>query len=72
MLGSIATLLLFTFPETLFSRSEFSNLEQRPYLQRMFLHGKVLNRKLKLSDWSNNFKMMKYWSIIIPCAYYAT
>ncbi|KIN08655.1 hypothetical protein OIDMADRAFT_175426 [Oidiodendron maius Zn] len=72
MLGSITLLLIFTFPETLFSREDYSKEEGLSYWQRLTFHGKVLDRPLKLADWGNNFKMMKYWAVIIPCVYYAT
>ncbi|KAH8802526.1 major facilitator superfamily domain-containing protein [Xylogone sp. PMI_703] len=72
MLGAVTLLLILTFPETLFSREDYSNLEKRSYWSRTMFHGKVLNRNVRLSDFGNNFKMMKYWAVIIPCVYYAT
>lgn len=72
MLGSITLLLIFTFPETLFSRDDYSNEEGLSYWQKITFHGKVLNRPLKFADFGNNFVMMKYWAVIIPCVYYAT
>jgi hypothetical protein len=72
MLGCVTALLFFTFPETLFSRSDYSRGEGLSYWQRLTFHGKVLDRPLRLADWGNNFKMMKYWAVVIPCIYYAT
>jgi hypothetical protein len=72
MLGAITALLFFTFPETLFSRDDFSKEEGLSYWSKITFHGKVLDRPLKLSDFGNNFKMMKYWAVILPCFYYAT
>ena len=72
MLGSVTLLLWLTFPETLYSREDFSKESGLTYWQRLTFHGKVLDRPLRLSDWGNNFKMMKYWAVIIPCVYYAT
>ena len=72
MLAGILVLLVFTFPETLFSREDFSNLERRSYWAKTFYWGKVLNRPLRLRDFGNNFKMLRYWAVVIPCVYYAT
>jgi hypothetical protein len=72
MLSAITVILIFTFPETLYSRDDHSREEGLSYWKRLTFHGKVLDRPLKLSDWGNNFIMMKYWAVIIPCVYYAT
>ncbi len=72
MIGTIFLLFAVSFPETLFSRTEFSNLENRSYIQRFTYIGKVVSRQLRPSDFLNNFKMIKYWAIIIPCVYYMT
>lgn len=72
MLGAITLLLILTFPETLFSRDDYSNLEKQSYWSKISFHGKVLDRSVKISDFGNNFVMMKYWAVIIPCVYYAT
>jgi hypothetical protein len=72
MMGGVLVLFILTFPETLYSREEFSNLENRSYWDKMAFRGKVLNRKLTLHDFTNNFVMLKYWAIVIPCVYYMT
>jgi MFS family permease len=72
MLGFVLFIFILSFPETLFSRTEFSNLENRSYWQRLMFRGKVIQRPLHLSDFLNNFKMLRYWSIILPCIYYMT
>jgi MFS family permease len=72
MMGAILAIYLVSFPETLFSRTEFSNLENRSYWQRLAFRGKVLDRKLTASDFLNNFRMLKYAAIVIPCIYYMT
>ena len=38
----------------------------------MAFRRKVLDRKLTLSDFSNNFKMLKYAAVVVPCIYYMT
>lgn len=72
MLGCITLLLIFTFPETLFSREVYSAEEGLSYWKKLTFTGKIIDRPLRLSDFGNNFKMMKYWAVIIPCIYYAT
>ncbi len=72
MLGVILAIYLVSFPETLFSRTEFSNLENQSYWARLAFRGKVLNRKLTASDFLNNFRMLKYAAVVIPCVYYMT
>ena len=72
MIGSVLLIFLVSFPETLFSRTDYSNLEDRSYWKRFTFGGKVINRQLRASDFLNNFKMLKYWSIVIPCVYYMT
>ena len=61
---------LFTFPETLFSRQDFSKLEERPFLQRMFFHGKVLDRRIRLRDFFLPLRMIKYTAVTLPCIMY--
>jgi hypothetical protein len=72
MLGGVLLIFIFTFPETLFSREEFSNLENRSYWDRLAFRGKVLNRNVAAGDFANNFVMLKYLAIVIPCVYYMT
>ncbi|KAF2099946.1 MFS general substrate transporter [Rhizodiscina lignyota] len=72
MLSAVLVLFIVSFPETLFSREEFSNLESRGYWSRMAFRGRVLNRKLTWRDFIGNFRMLKYVAIVVPCAYYMT
>ncbi len=72
MFAGVLLLFIFTFPETLFSREEFSNLENRSYWNKMAFRGKVLDRELTFRDFANNFIMLKYLAIVIPCVYYMT
>jgi hypothetical protein len=72
MLAPILAVFLVSFPETLFSRTEFSNLENRSYWQRLAFRGKVLDRPLRPKEFLNNFRMLKYASVVIPCVYYMT
>lgn len=70
--GGVLLLFLFSFPETLYSREKFSNLEEKSYWDRFAFSGKVLDRKLRLKDFANNFIMLKYAAVVIPCFYYCT
>jgi MFS family permease len=70
MIGAVLFVFVISFPETLFSRTDFSNLENRSYWKRFTFVGKVVDHPLRMSDFLNNFRMLKYWSIIIPCVYY--
>lgn len=72
MLGAILLIFVVSFPETLFSRTEFSNLENLSYWNKLAFRGKVLDRQLHLYDFLGNFKMLKYWAVLIPCIYYMT
>lgn len=72
MFGGVMVVFIVSFPETLFSREEFSNLESKGYWSRMAFRGKVLNRDLTWRDFIGNFRMLKYAAVVIPCAYYMT
>ncbi|KAM0253069.1 hypothetical protein ACHAQJ_007445 [Trichoderma viride] len=72
MMGAVLGVFLVSFPETLFSRTEFSNLENRSYWQRLAFRGKVIDRKLRPADFLSNFKMLKYVAVVLPCIYYMT
>lgn len=71
-MGAIIAVFIVSFSETLYSRTEFSNLEHLSYWKKLAFRGKVLDRQLHMSDFLNNFKMLKYWTIVIPCIYYMT
>jgi hypothetical protein len=72
MMGAILAVFIMSFPETLYSRTEFNNLEDLSYWNKLAFTGKVLDRQLHMSDFLNNFKMLKYWTIVTPCIYYMT
>lgn len=71
-MGAILAAFVVSFPETLYSRTQFSNLEELSYWKKLAFRGKVLDRQLHKSDFLNNFKMLKYWTVWIPCVYYMT
>lgn len=65
-------IIFFTFPETLFSRKDFNKLEGKSYLYKLVPHGKVLDRKPKVQDFLTPYRMMKYWTVLLPAIYYGT
>ena len=71
-MGGVLLVFAVSFPETLFSRTDFSNLENRSTLEKFTFAGKIINRPLRISDFVNNFKMLKYLAIVIPCVFYMT
>jgi hypothetical protein len=75
LLAPALFLFIFTFPETLYSREEVinvDNLEKRSYWSKMAPRGKVLKGHVKMVDFTYNFKIMKYWAVLLPLLYYAT
>lgn len=69
-MSALLVVFILTFPETLFSRTEFSTLEGRSYWRKMSFQGKVVNHPLRFSNFFHNFRMLKYCSIVVPCIYY--
>ena len=71
--ASFWILLIFTFPETLFSREDFSILEGRKsYFSKLFYFGRVLDRRVKGRDFIDAFRMIKYTAVYLPCIFYCT
>jgi MFS family permease len=70
--GSLCVLVIFTMPETLFSRATASTLVERSYIQKLFFFGKVLDRPIRLRDFGTPFRMIKYLAISLPAFYFAT
>lgn len=70
--GGLLFIMLFTFPETLFSRTDFSNLDGTPYISKLGWKGKILNRTLQPKDFVNPFRMIQYWAVSLPAIYWMT
>ena len=64
--------LIFTFPETLYSRADQSQLKRQSYVSKLLFHGKVLDRPILLRDFGTSLRMAKYAAVTIPCIYYCT
>lgn len=70
--GLLWIVLLFTFPETLFSREDFSNLEGTSYWSKLGFKGKVLNRTIRPKDFITPYRMIQYWAVLLPSMYWMT
>lgn len=64
--------MLFTFPETLFSRTDFSTLEGTSYISKLGWKGKILNRKIRPKDFITPYRMIQYWAVSLPAIYWMT
>lgn len=65
-------LLIFTLPETLFSRKDHTRLERTSYAKKLLFHGKVLNRKVRPKDFIGSLRMARYLAVLLPCVWYMT
>ena len=73
LLGFFWVLCIFTLPETLFSREDFSVIEHKTtYFSKMFFFGRVLNRPLNMRSFLAPFYMIKYVTVVLACCYYMT
>lgn len=70
--SSLWVLLIFTLPETLFSRVDYSALERRSYVTKLLFHGKVLDRPIRARDFAASLRMVKYAAVILPSIWYCT
>ncbi|KAK0318312.1 hypothetical protein LTR82_010700 [Friedmanniomyces endolithicus] len=64
--------LLFTLPETLYSRKDHSALERKSYTQKLLFHGKVLERKVHPRDFLGSLRMARYAAVLLPSIWYMT
>lgn len=70
--GGMLFILLFTFPETLFSRRDFSKLEGSSYFSKLIPRGKILDRKITIKDFITPYRMIKYWAVSAPSCFWMT
>ena len=64
--------MLFTFPETLFSRRDFNKIEGTSYISKLGWQGKILDRTLRPKDFITPFRMIRYWVVTLPAIYWMT
>jgi len=64
--------MLFTFPETLFSRRDFNTIEGTSYISKLGWQGKILDRTLRPKDFITPFRMIRYWAVTLPAIYWMT
>lgn len=72
MQAGLCLVLLFTFPETLFSRRDYSRIEERSYMQKLLFHGKILDRKIHPRDFVGSLRMAQYAAVTLPIIWYMT
>ena len=72
MQAGLWIIIIFTLPETLFSRRDASRLEKRSYVQKLLFHGKVLDRRIKASDFVGSLRMARYLAVVLPAVWYMT
>lgn len=70
--GGLLVVLIFTFPETLFSRRDFNTLEGTSYMSKLGWRGKILDRHIGLRDFITPYRMAQYWAVTLPSLYWAT
>lgn len=70
--GGLWVLVIFTLPETLFSRENASTLVKRSYMEKLFFFGKVLDRPIHRRDFGTPYRMIKYAAVTLPCIYFMT
>lgn len=68
--GFLWILLMFTLPETLFSREQHRKLENSSFARRLLYHGKVLD--IRLRYFGTSFRMIKHAAVTLPSIYYCT
>lgn len=68
--GGMLFILLFTMPESLFSRHDFSKLEGSSYISKLGFRGKILDRKITLVDFIRPYRMVQYWAVSLPAIFW--
>ena len=70
----LVIILIFTFPETLFSRNpaDLHNHQKQSYLSRLTPRGKILDRKIVLKDFLAPYRMIRYLAVTLPACYWMT
>lgn len=72
MQAGLWVVLIFTLPETLYSRRDHNKVERRSYLQKLLYHGKVLNRTVRPRDFIGSLRMAQYLAVLLPTVWYMT
>lgn len=70
--GFLWVLLIFTLPETLYSIEDDNKLKDLSYGKKLVFYGKVLERPIRLRDFTISLRMVKYVAVILPAIYYGT
>ncbi|KAK5203092.1 hypothetical protein LTR96_011072 [Exophiala xenobiotica] len=70
--SSLCIVVFITFPESLFSRVDQNRLAGQSLAKRLFFHGKILDRKVRLRDFMLSLRMVKYAAVTLPALWYCT
>lgn len=72
MQAGLWVLLLFTLPETLFSRKAGNRIGSRSYAQKLLFHGKIIDRSVRPRDFVASLRMARYLAALLPTIWYMT
>ena len=72
MAAALWVVMVFTLPETLYSRRDSNKLQGSSYWSKMRFRGKVLDRPIGAKDFITPFRMIKYWAVSLPSMYWMT
>lgn len=65
-------MLLFTFPETLFSRESPATPSKTSFLSKLAFRGKVVDETIRPRDFITPYRMIRYWAVVLPSIYWMT
>ncbi|KAJ9502362.1 hypothetical protein H2202_002428 [Exophiala xenobiotica] len=64
--------LAFTFPETLYSRTEHTAWNDSSFVSRLVPGGKILNRPIHPGHFLQPYRMIRFWAVSLPAIYWMT
>lgn len=70
--AALWVILLFTMPETLFSRKDLNRVVDRSYFQKLVYAGRHIERKVKWTDFIESLRMARYIAVLLPTIWYVT
>ena len=68
--GFLYVLLIFTLPETLYSAEYHEQTKDMSYFKKLIVHKRVIDRPIRLRDFSISLRMAKYVAVTLPAIYY--
>jgi MFS family permease len=70
--GGLLIVLLFTFPETLFSRRDLEHASQTSYISKLSFKGRIIDKKITAKDFIAPYRMIWYWAVSVPSWFWMT